>query len=249
MYPDLIPEMLRRQHLHFTSVGKNLLDEIVGRRKIIAEHGIVIACLNLFLGVVRRQGPEIFPLRAEDFQIHNLRRAVIIVDDSEAVAEIFLGVEIFGIGEGVVGFTHFLHPVESIYPQCVLRSIPRDHVPPLSEYLDKIGLHFGGVAVLSPEALVGHLQGAGIPHRLYYRGKVLLTGRNPLEKDAPFQAMALVDEVVHGEGVQEPCPDSAFLHVVSVLNIVAVSVPPVADDADVEYLLDGIPVVMESLQR
>ena len=61
--------------------------------------------------------------------------------------------------------------------------------------------------------------------------------------------MALVDEIVHGKGVQEPCPDSAFLHVVSVLNIVAVSVPPVADDADVEYLLDGIPVVMESLQR
>ena len=70
-----------------------------------------------------------------------------------------------------------------------------------------------------------------------------------LEEYAPLQVVTLVDEIVHGEGIQKPGPDSAFLHVVGVFDVVAIPVSSVADDADVEYLLDGISMVVESFQR
>ena len=72
MLSDFIPEMFWRQHFNFASVGKNLLHKIICRREVVAEHRVVFFSFNLFLGMMQRQRPEIFPLYSVYFQIYKL---------------------------------------------------------------------------------------------------------------------------------------------------------------------------------
>lgn len=86
--------MRRRQDLHLTSVRKNFLQKIVCRRQVVAEHGEIIFRLYLFLGMMQRQGPEVFFLSPIYLQIDSLRWTVVFMDDSETVIEILFGTEI-----------------------------------------------------------------------------------------------------------------------------------------------------------
>ena len=66
-----------------------------------------------------------------------------------------------------------------------------------------------------------------------------------LEEDAPFQVVALIDEVVHRKGVEQPVADATALHVVGMFNVIAVTIFAAAADVDVEHLLDGGAPVVE----
>lgn len=58
--------------------------------------------------------------------------------------------------------------------------------------------------------------------------------------------VALVDEVVHCKGVQQPCPHASLLHIFSVFNILYITALAITLDVNIEHLLDGICVVAES---
>ena len=98
----LFPEMYRGLDLHIIAVGKDFLDKIIRRSQIIAEHGIVIAGINLFLGMMERQSPEILPLRAIYLQLNDFRRAGIFHYHTESIVEICIGAEISGNFESII---------------------------------------------------------------------------------------------------------------------------------------------------
>lgn len=98
------------------------------------------------------------------------------------------------------------------------------------------------------KTLVGHFQRPVVTHRLNDLREESLSGGNFLEKDAPLEVVTLVDEMVYGKGVQQPCPHATLFHILGMFDVVEVSSPPVAFDVDVEHLLDGVLVVVEGLQ-
>ena len=63
-----------------------------------------------------------------------------------------------------------------------------------------------------------------------------------------FEVMTLVDQVVYGKRVQQPVPYAPFFYIIGIFYVIAIAVPFVTFDIDVEYFFDGVPVMVECVE-
>ena len=105
-------------------------------------------------------------------------------------------------------------------------------------------MHLESRRFITTETLISQHNGQSVTHSLDNCRKETLPRRNILEQNAAFEVVALVDKVIDGKGVEQPCANSALIHIVGIGNSVAPCAFVVLD-IDVEHILDGVLVTVE----
>lgn len=250
--PHLFTQPLRLQYLNLavcvSGMRQQLLLEIERRTQVEFEYRRIVRDFGLLLRGVQGQRAKVVPLDARYANPHLFWFVTLIDSNAERIGKKGLRVKILGQDEQMFRRTEFPDAVQRIDAQPIITRAARHDIPPLVKYLDAIRCHLERMGRIAPEALVGHPQRPVVAHRLDDLRQKTLPGGNLLEKDAPFEVVAFVDEVVHGKGVQQPCPHAAPLHVFGMLDVVKVAALAVALDIDIEHLLDGVLVVVKGLQ-
>ena len=62
-----------------------------------------------------------------------------------------------------------------------------------------------------------------------------------------FQMMAFIYEIIDSEGIEKPCPDTTFLNIIGIADIVIVSASFAALYINAENISYRLPVVVECL--
>ena len=136
------------------------------------------------------------------------------------------------------------HPlIQGIDPWIIIPIAPSQHIPALFEKFQTVGVQDEGTLFILPETLVSHFDGHLVPHGVHDDRKPLLAGGDLLKEDPVAHVGTLVQQVVHGQGLQQPLADAVALQVIGVGDVVPQR--PVALDLDSEGVQDGLPVVME----
>ena len=182
-------------------MGQQFLLKIERRTQVKLKDGNIFSRFDLLLRGVQRQRADILPLDALHPDTHPLDGAILIDGYPERIGKIGLRIEIFGQGEAAVGSLQADDPVELVDAQSSVGHAPGHDIPTLSKGLDTEWFYLELERLLVPKTLVTHIHGQAVAHRLNNLRQEALSGWNLLEEDAPFEVVALVDEVVHGKGV------------------------------------------------
>ena len=134
--------------------------------------------------------------------------------------------------------------IQRVDARLVVFFVPAQQIPALPELLQAVGVQDEGVRLVTPKTLVGDFDGLPVTHGVHDDRKPFLAGGDILEEDPVAHVGTLVQQVVHGQGLQQSLPDTVALQVIGVGNIVSQN--SVALDLDPEGLQDGLPVVVES---
>ena len=240
---DFLAERGGGEDFEVAAAGEEFLFEIEGGFQVVFEDGVVICGFDFPLGMVEGEGADVLAVHAEDFDTDGLR--LFGGDDAEAVGKVGGGVEVFGVGEGGVGGGEAVDAVEGEGAEGVPFFAEADDVPALPEYFDAVGLDGVDAGGVVPVALVQEFDFEAVAHGFDDGCEELAPGGDFFEEDAAFEVMAFVDEVIDGEGVEEPVADASFFHVFGVFDVIVIAAPAVAFDVDVEDLFDGSPPVVE----
>ena len=79
------------------------------------------------------QVTKVVCLSSTNFEFHLLDTAAVTGDNANATIEVFLGVEVFGIFEGVARQTEVLDAVETEDDVSAFRSVASHHIPTLTK--------------------------------------------------------------------------------------------------------------------
>ena len=99
---------------------------------------------------------DIVALECIHFEYHLLHLRILVVDDAEAILEIFSRIQILWQFECFFRDGDILHTVERIASDVISARTVSHHIPTLLESLYEIGMNIKFMILLSIEAIVGY---------------------------------------------------------------------------------------------
>ena len=193
------------------------------------------------------QGPDVVCLLPQDADFDSFGLPVPFTDNSEGVGIESGTIEIRGDFSRFRRRNHTSYPVKGERVNSAHFHAIGDQVPAPPERLQSVRLDL--VTIFSffiVGMAVDDLQASVLLHRSEYGSQIGVTRGDRLQRDPSAQAFTIYQEVVHGEGFQQPAAQIVAHHVVAAFDVVFVR-PAVAGDIHVEQLFNGFPVVLKGL--
>ena len=196
---------------------------------------------------MERKVADIVALECIHLEYYLLHLRILVVDDSEAILEIFSRIQILRQFECFFRDDDILHTVECIASDVICARTVSHHIPTLLESLYEIRMNIKFMILLCIEAIVGYGDDAVVTHCLDDVFQIVSARRHIFQEYTILELVTVANHGIEGEGIEHPASGTSFLKAVAIFYVIAVSAATA--DADFKQFLDGMEVVDEGTAR
>ena len=196
---------------------------------------------------MERKVADIVALECIHLEYHLLHLRVLVVDDAEAILEIFSRIQILWQFECFFRDGDIFHTVERITSDVICARTVCHHIPALLESLYEIWMNVKFMILLFIETIIGYEDDMVVTHRLDDVFQIVSARGHIFQENSFLELATVANHSIEGEGIEHPASGTSFLEAVTILNVIAVSVATA--DADFKQFLDGMEVIDKGTAR